>query len=148
MDSNCTRRTRSTQHRDKIEVREKVKVFRDTEQHYTGPFPVIRVDGKQTFVLNGEGEVRFSLYQVILATEFDTIVNGDSLSSTAHIALSSLHSTHRSSTKERKRDIPQVLFTVILHRSDPRLQCGKAEQASQKEIELLVRRGTWKLILE
>ena len=85
---------------------------------------------------------------MILATEFDSIVNGDSLSSTLHSALSSLRSTYRSRTKEKKSEIPQVLITEILHRSDPRLQSEKAEEARQKEIENLVRRGTLELNLE
>ena len=36
----------------KIEVGEKARVFRETYKRYTGPFFVIRVDGKQAFVPN------------------------------------------------------------------------------------------------
>ena len=41
----------------KIGVGDKVRAFRETDKRFTGPFPVIRVDSEQIFVLNGDREV-------------------------------------------------------------------------------------------
>ncbi len=41
-----------------------VRVFRETGKHYVGPFPIIRVGGKQVFVLQGDREVQFSTHKL------------------------------------------------------------------------------------
>ena len=42
----------------------------------------------------------------------------------------------------------KILITEVLHHNDPRIRSKEAEQARKKEIENLVRRGTWEIVLE
>ena len=43
---------------------------------------------------------------------------------------------------------PVVFITEVLHHTDPRICTPKAEKAREHEIENLIRRGTWEIILE
>ncbi len=45
----------------KIEPGDKVRIYRDTDKKYFGPYPIIRVDGKQLFVVINDREVQFSV---------------------------------------------------------------------------------------
>lgn len=45
----------------KIEVGEKVRVYRETDRFLTGPYPVICVERKQIFILVNNREVQFGL---------------------------------------------------------------------------------------
>ncbi len=45
----------------KIEPGYKVRICRETDKKYIGPYPVIRVYGKQLFVIISDREVQFSV---------------------------------------------------------------------------------------
>lgn len=50
---------------------EKVRVYRETDRPYVGPYPVTRVDKKQVYVVIKDREVQFSIHQVPLADHYD-----------------------------------------------------------------------------
>ena len=62
-----------------IQPGDKVRIYRESDKKYVGPYPVIRVDRKQVFVVIDDREVQFSIYQVVQATTYDEIVNGERL---------------------------------------------------------------------
>ncbi len=68
---------------------------------------------------------------------------------TLHSSLPKLLSNrlYKSSTVNRK-DIPSALITEVIHHNDPRMRSEQADRAQKQEIENLVRRGTWELVLE
>ncbi len=70
-----------------IEIGDLVRVFRETDKMNVGPFPVIRVDKTQIFVIENDRGVQFSIHQVIPATHYDNIVNGDQLAHTRYTGL-------------------------------------------------------------
>ncbi len=45
----------------KVEPGDKVRTYRDTDKKYVGLYPMIRVDGKQLFVVINNREVQFSV---------------------------------------------------------------------------------------
>ncbi len=49
----------------KIEPRDKVRIYHETDKKYVGPYQVIRVDGKQLFVVFNDREVQISALQAI-----------------------------------------------------------------------------------
>ena len=72
-----------------IESGDKVRFYRETDKKYAGPFPVIRIDGKQVYLLQDDREVQFGIHQVILATTYDSIVNGEKFAGTLRSVLPS-----------------------------------------------------------
>ena len=48
-----------------------VRVYRETEKRYTGPYPVIRVEGTQVFITVKNREVQHNLDHVMLAKEYN-----------------------------------------------------------------------------
>lgn len=48
-----------------------------SDKNYNGPFPVVRVDGKQVFIFGIVEGKQFSTHQVIRADEFENIKNGE-----------------------------------------------------------------------
>lgn len=60
-----------------LNLGDQVRVYRETDRKYIGPFPVIRTDGKQVFVLQNNTEKTYSLHQIVLAKDFERILNGD-----------------------------------------------------------------------
>lgn len=52
-------------------------VYRETNTKYNGPYPVIRVDGKQVFILIDDKAVQHSLHQVNLHQDYEGLQNGD-----------------------------------------------------------------------
>lgn len=126
-----------------IEPGDKVRVFRETDRKYIGPFPVIRVDKKQIFVLQKDVEKQYSLHQVLRADSFDRIINGDSKLDDLHEMMTQFVSSQQSLDNS---SIFNVHITEILDSSDPRINSEEAQAAKRKELADLIRRGTWKII--
>jgi len=128
-----------------VETGDMVRIYRETDKKYIGPFPVIRMDGKQVYVIQNDREVQYSLHQILPAVKYDSMVNGTYVTDILRAVTPSL----KSSIKTKDTDsTAKVMITEILHRSDPRTQTPEAAIARRKEIENLVRRGTWELVLE
>ncbi len=49
----------------KIKRGDKFRIYRETYKKYVEPYPVIRVDGKQLFVVIKDREVHFRVHQAI-----------------------------------------------------------------------------------
>ncbi len=96
---------------------DKLRVYRETDKKYVGPFPVIRIDGKQVYVLQDDREVQFSIHQNILASTYDSIDNGENFAETLHSVLPSFKSTHLRSKNSRKKSDPKIMITEVLHHS-------------------------------
>ena len=95
------------------------------------------------FVIQDDIEKSYSLHKVIHADKHENIINGDAqLEELKEIMI------HFSSDKhsEKSGSILHVHVTEILEPSDPRRNCQEAKAAKQKDIEDLIRRGTWKII--
>ncbi len=132
----------------KIEPGDKFRIYRETDKKYIGPYPVIRVDGKQLFIKINDREVQFSVHQAIQASTYHTILNGERLVHTLPEVLPKFSSTRESTKPDKKRTIPTVHITEVLHHMDPRTRFLEANKARELEIENLVRRGTWEMVLE
>lgn len=59
-----------------VETGDMVRIYRETDKRDIGPFPVIRIDDKQVFVIQNDREVQHSFHQVLPADKYDSIVNG------------------------------------------------------------------------
>ncbi|MEM6805931.1 MAG: reverse transcriptase domain-containing protein, partial [Bacteroidota bacterium] len=123
---------------------EKVRVFRETDKKYLGPYPVVRVDGKQVFVLVKDKEVQHSIHQVLPASEYDKILNGDKVIDELQTMFSSFTSRPRHPTCPPY----QIHITEVLHSADPRAHGPLADEAKRTEIEGLIKKGTWKVVLK
>ena len=121
-----------------------VRVFRETDKRYTEPYPVERVDGTQVFIIVNNQEVQHNIDQVMLATDFDNLVNGESSLETLFAATKQFRSTKSSRIPHQ----PVVLITEVLHPRDPRNHTSEALKSKRKEIESLVQRGTWKVVIK
>ncbi len=134
----------------KIEPGGNARIYRETHKKYTGSYPVIRVDGKQLFVIINDREVQFSVHQAIQASTYDTIGNGERLEHTLSKVLPQFSSTRKSTKPDKKRTIQTVHITEVLHHMDPRTRTRtlEADKARELEIENLVRRGAWEMVLE
>ena len=130
-----------------VQPGDKVRVFRESDNCYIGPYPVIRVDDKQVFLLDGNKEKQFSIHQVIPENNFESIKNGEFLMETMY---NMIHQFKSSNTKERRKSKTpaHVHITEVLHPKDARYSGKEAKEAKRKEIENLIRRGTWELIIE
>ncbi len=95
----------------KIEPADKVRIYRETDKKYVGPYPVIRVDGKQLFVVIEDREVQFSVHQAIQASTYDEIVYGECLVHTLSKVLPKFNSNKRSTKPGKKRIIPAVYIS-------------------------------------
>lgn len=122
---------------------DQVRVFRETDKKYTGPYPVIRVDGKQVFVIDKDKEKQFSLHQCIPAKDFDDIASGQNHMETMH----SMVKQFVSRPHHRESSPLQIHITEVLKPRDPRCSSPEATKAKQKEIAELIKRGTWKIVL-
>ncbi len=67
-----------------IEIGDLVRGFRETDNRYVGPYPVIRVDCTQVFVIDNHSEVKFNKHQVLPASTYDNIISGEHLVTTLH----------------------------------------------------------------
>lgn len=76
-----------------VKTNDLVRVYRETDRRYIGPFPVVEVENKQIFVLQGNRRVQYSLHQIIPQTEYKELVNGENLASILHSALSPFFSS-------------------------------------------------------
>ena len=91
----------------------------------------------------GNHEVQHNLDQLILAKDFDDLINGDS-----HMdALFSVTRQFRSMKPKKNEGGPGTFITEVLHPSDPRNDSSEASTAKRKEIESLVKRETWKVVI-
>ncbi len=68
-----------------IEVGDLVRVFRENDKRYVGPYPVIRVDGTHMFIIDKHREVKFNKHLVLPATTYDKIVSGELLVTTLNL---------------------------------------------------------------
>lgn len=123
---------------------EQVWVYRETDKRYIGPHPVIRVEDKQVFILVGNKEVQHSIHQVIPDQDFQKLTNETCFMDIPHSAMIQFKSNHRL----HKRDTQEVLIQEIIHPSDPRSRSPDANAARKKEIDGLVRKGTWKVVIK
>ena len=132
-----------------IEVGDLVRVFRETDKRYVWPYPVIRVERTHVFIVENHREVKFNKHQVLPVTTYDSIIPGEYLVTCLHSSLPKLSSNRlcKSSIGDRK-EIPSVLVTEVLRHNDPWMWSEKTDRARKQEIENLVRRGTWELVLE
>ncbi len=132
----------------KIEPRDKVRIYRETDKKYVGPYLVFRVDNKQLFAVIKDREVQFSVHQAIEPSTYDEIVNGERLVHTLSKILPQLNSNKRRTKPSKKRIIPAVHITEVLYHTDSRTHGPEADTAHALEIENLVRRGTCEMILQ
>ncbi|MEM1283154.1 MAG: reverse transcriptase domain-containing protein [Chlamydiota bacterium] len=121
-----------------------VRVFRETDRKYLGPYPVIRVDGKQVFILINDKEIQHSIHQVLHASEYDKIANGELLLD----EMKTMFSSFISRPLHESNDPYRIHITEVLHPADPRAFGKLATEAKKKEIEGLIRKGTWKIVLK
>lgn len=122
---------------------DEVRVFRESDKMYMGPYPVIRVDGKQVFVIDDNKEKQFSLHQCLLAADFDNILYGENFMEIMHSSMEQFVSRPH----HRKTAPFQIHITEVLRPRDPRCSNADATKAKQKEIAELIKRGTWKIVL-
>lgn len=119
-----------------------VSIFQKSDRKYIGSFSVIRADGKQ--ILDSNHEVHYSLHQVILASEYDQIINGNHFIDIVHWYMQ--QSISRPS--KPKTELITAHIAGIIYPCDPRCQLTEWKDAKKKEIEKLFRKGTWKLLIE
>ncbi len=132
----------------KIEPGKKVRIYCNTFKKYVGACPVVRIDGKQLFFVINYREVQFSFHQAIQASTYDMIVNGERLVHTISKVLLKFLLTRGSTTPNKKRIIPTVHITEGLHHTDLRTCTREGDKACELEIENLVRRSTWEMVVE
>ena len=113
------------------------RVFRKTDKRYVGLFPIIQVDGKQVFVLQGNREVQFSIHQVLLAADYDAILYGQNLVDTLHCALPFLCSTHESRKRRDRKSSSNILITEVLHHSDKEYGVTKLKRLEGRRLKIL-----------
>ncbi len=75
-------------------------------------------------------------------------MNGASLIYTLSNDMPQFPSTRRSSKPKKRVETPGVFITEIPHHTDPRIRTPEADKARALEVENLVRRGTWEMVLE
>ncbi len=111
-----------------IEVGDLVRVFRETEKRYVGPYTVITVSGTHVFINDNHREVKFNKHQLLPACTYDNIISGEHLVTTLHSSLPKLSSNRpcKSSTVNRK-EIPSVLITEVLHHNDTQMRSEQAD---------------------
>ena len=121
-----------------------VRVYRETDRCYTGPYPVQRVDGTQVYLIVNDHEVQHNIDQVIPATDYENLVNGD------YMMKSLFTATKQFQSRKPMRACPvaNILINEILHPKDPRNQSKDAMKAKKEEIASLVKRGTWKIVVQ
>eukprot|EP00171_Calliarthron_tuberculosum_P022791 IDg22791t1 len=123
---------------------DQVRVYRETDKKYVGPYPILRVDDKQVFLLIKDKEVQFSLHQVILSSKYDSIVNGENTVQIIHNATKQFRSSNR--TMRQKQKPLSVHITEIVRPKDPRAWTQEVRDAKQAELKNLAKRGTWKIV--
>ena len=121
-----------------------VRVYRETDRCYTGPYPIHRVEGTQVFLIINNHEVKHNIDQVIPAKDYDDLVNGDYAMKNLYTSTKQFRSTLVKKISNGKQEI---LITEVLHPKDSRNLSEDALQAKRKEIESLIERGTWKVVL-
>lgn len=65
--------------------------------------------------------------------------------------MDSLHTITKQFRSTKPKDnskTPEAWITEVLHPRDPRNNCTDADKAKRKEIEALVKRGTWKIVFK
>ena len=150
-------------------------MIRESDKRLHGPYTVIRVDGKEVYVEIDNHLRRFNVSQVILERSIDaeTQINEWKSQLQPFMHTSTFHrndpittgppTTDVSSRKVSSYEGPitcsrgknqdastntQIFITEILHPADPRSRSPEFQAAKKKEIEGLVKRGTWKIVVE
>ena len=126
---------------------QRVLVWRESDKKYIGPYPVIRVDDKQVYLLDGNVEKQFSVHQVIPEKQFNSIINGDDFIESLHTGVIQFKST-KEERKSEDENQKEVHIIEVLHPKDLRFKNKEADDARKKELDNLIRRGTWKIVLE
>lgn len=119
-------------------------VYRESDKRYVGPYAVLRIENKQVFVLAGKVEKQFSVHQVIPDSDFQELTSDEHYFETLHSCMKQFVS------KKARKHVSEgeVLITEVLHPADPRCMSEEAKAAKKKEIEGLIRRNTWKVVLK
>ena len=76
-----------------IEVSELGRVFGQTNKLCVGPYPAIRIDRTNVYILQKHREVKFNKHQVLPAPTYDNIISGGHRVTTLPSSLPSLLST-------------------------------------------------------
>lgn len=111
-----------------------VFVYKEAEKRWKGPFRVVKVADKQVYVDRNGVEAHYSLDHVLP----ERAVDGEGLIRQIHVGFASLTSLPP----------PQVFLTEVLHPRDSRGRSSQFEEAKLKEIEGLVKRGTYEVVLK
>ena len=121
-----------------------VRVYRETDKKYVGPYPVIRVDGKQVYLFINGKEVQHGVHQILPAKEYDRITKGEEQIGTLYAMIKQFTSRPiHSCIKPYSAHIVEILKP-----SDPRSHSKEAKEAKLREIEGLINKGTWKVVIE
>ncbi len=97
-----------------------VRIIRETDIRYNGPFLVILVDRTPVLTIEEHHEVKFNNRQVFPYTSFGCMHSGEKLLPTLHASLRKL-SSNRScqSYAVNQKEIPSVSITEVLLIKDP-----------------------------
>lgn len=128
-----------------------VRVFRESDKRFLGPYRVVQVEGKQIFIERDGKRVQHNIDQIIP----ERIFNGDVPAAAIHAKLATFDETghtatadHLSKMNPRERvETPRILLTELLKPNDPRGYSPEFVAAKKKEMDGLLRRGTWKVVL-
>lgn len=124
---------------------DKVKVFRESDKKYIGLYPVVRVDGKQVFIIDENSkEKQFCIHQVIKHEAYEKTLDGNSAMDILHNCFSQF----RSDLSRKRRVKYRSLITEILHPADPRCDSAEARASKKKEIDQLISLNNWKVVLK
>lgn len=122
-----------------------VRVYREKEKRFTGPFPMISIVGKQVFLLRNGQRVQNNISQAIP----DRLLNGDKQLSDLRATLSLFCSPTiplpEPSSIEPPADNFSIHITEVLPIHD---SCGNTKPfaiAKRKEMGELIHRGTWEM---
>lgn len=121
-----------------LEIGQEVLVFREDEKpiKWTGPFKITRIEDKQVFVDKAGQQVQHSVAQVkpyVKDTQHELV---EALFTTMNPMFTKRYESHN------------VHLSETLHPRDPRAYSQQFITAKKKEIQGLIDRGTWKVVLK
>lgn len=137
-----------------ITAGDNVRVFRETDKRFLGPYKVVAVEGKQVFINRDGKRLQHSIDQLVP----ECIFSGDDALQTIQTRLSKFDETGNpllqqvTQTGDKGKggdstDTPRILITEVLTPRDVRGDSSEFTAAKKREIEGLISRGTWKLVL-
>ena len=125
---------------------DRVFVFREGNKSFLGPFPVIRVSQKEVYVSQDNKLAHYNLSQVIPASKF----TDNEVTQALHTQLSAFRSDHgfadRPQPKHSTQPTSEILITEIIPVGDARNSDPRFLPAKKKELEVLLKCGTWKVV--